>query len=578
LAFAVGAASVAYLHLYRSPQTQASTPDAAPATNLTLDEEQKAYVWEIEHHGNVLSRTDYGFKAIGLALQRADAKGLAAFLAGDFRGDTLGKDRREVKVANRFAKAVRQQPGPGPRQPLDATGFVREMLRYRALFSKPPKVALALMALRPARDREVHGRWQGSCQLRMSGEMGRAHPGEVIVYLRYQIDEPQQENLLKKRWIHEAGIDQVQTAEAPHYLMHEVAAQRGLAVDRLYDNWKKSRSDVKPNTGGVYLCDFNRDGILDMLVTDINGIFLYQGQKDGTFRNVTTAMGLQETWGSDMGSSMVACFVDLDGDGWEDLILGDHIYRNEAGKRFVDYTLLCNLVLPRDAVSIIPADYDRDGKMDLYVTRPGKSRADSYLKDTSGEPEQGNALWRNKGNWRFENVTRQSGTAAGNRSTFSAVWLDANNDGWPDLYVINEFGNGVLLINRGDGTFEEHLLTHRPGDFGTMGVTCGDIDNDGYIDIYCANMYSKAGKRVIGNLRPDTYAPPVMDRLSTLVAGSQLWRNKGGLAFEPVGDVYQVRAVGWAYGAALVDLDNDGYLDLVATAGFVSQDPSEPDG
>ena len=116
------------------------------------------------------------------------------------------------------------------------------------------------------------------------------------------------------------------------------------------------------------------------------------------------------------------------------------------------------------------------------------------------------------------------------------------------------------------------------GDFGSMGVTCGDIDNDGRIDLYLANMYSKAGNRIIGNLRPDTYSPDVMARLRSLVAGSQLYLNRGGNRFEAVGPKYQVSAIGWAYGPALVDLDNDGWLDLYATCGYVSKSRNEPDG
>jgi hypothetical protein len=216
--------------------------------------------------------------------------------------------------------------------------------------------------------------------------------------------------------------------------------------------------------------------------------------------------------------------------------------------------------------------------MDLYVAQPGEGNSKSWLSGMSGKDTGGNQLWRNLGNFRFENVTAQTGTRAGNRSTFTAIWLDANNDGWPDLYVINEFGNGVMLVNQGDGTFKEYQLGKGPNDFGTMGVTCGDIFNDGNIDIYCANMYSKAGRRVVGNVLPNTYPEEILAKMRTFVSGSQLWQNRGGLKFEPVGKKLHVNAVGWAYGPALIDLDNDGWLDLFATCGFVSQSRTEPDG
>src|SRR5262249_19055311 len=197
---------------------------------------------------------------------------------------------------------------------------------------------------------------------------------------------------------------------------------------------------------------------------------------------------------------------------------------------------------------------------DLYVVRHGQGKTDSWIEGRSGNTG-GNQLWRNRGDWRFEDVTAASGTSGDPRSTFTATWFDADNDGLPDLYVPHEFGNGVLLHNQGDGTFREKALREGAGDFGSMGLTCGDIDNDGRIDMYVANMYSKAGNRVIGNLRSDTYAPDIMARLRSLVAGSQLYLNRGDLRFEPVGSKYQVAGIGWAYGPALIDLDNDGWLD-----------------
>ena len=219
-----------------------------------------------------------------------------------------------------------------------------------------------------------------------------------------------------------------------------------------------------------------------------------------------------------------AAIADLDNDGWEDIILGSQILRNEKGREFRPIRTTPGLSLPANASAIV-GDYDRDGLVDLYVTALGQMKVASWIGG-EGESLSGNVLWHNDGNWHFTDVTQSSGTSGGGRSTFSALWLDADSNGWPDLYVINEFGNGVLLVNQSDGTFREHDIVSGPGDFGSMGVASGDYDNDGHIDLYVANMYSKAGNRVIGNLWPGTYPRPLwpsFDRSRQAVNFTATW-------------------------------------------------------
>jgi len=93
-----------------------------------------------------------------------------------------------------------------------------------------------------------------------------------------------------------------------------------------------------------------------------------------------------------------------------------------------------------------------------------------------------------------------------------------------------------------------------------------------------ASMYSKSGNRVIGNLKDDSYDDEVMLKLKRMVAGSQLYRNLGDLKFDPVGKKLDLAGIGWAYAPALTDLDNDGFLDLYATSGFMSRSRDKPDG
>jgi hypothetical protein len=537
-----------------------------------MDEDQRAYLWEIEHHGLVLVKQ--GFKALSEALRCEDGRALTALISPSFEGGMLQKPR-EVRAVNDYVEFTRLEDAGQPPQPLNREQFGDKLLTYRHLFAATPQAQFALMALSPTVRSALDGPWEGTGQLRLWGQTVRGGPGEIVLVLRYRVSQPTAENLAKPGWLQACTITQSQVARSPHFLLREVGLERGIDRRRFHDNWLDGMKGT--TSGGVYLCDYNRDGILDMLVVDLKGCALYKGLPGGKFVDVTVEVGLPWQLLNASAPNLAAAFVDLDGDGWEDLILDKKIYRNEAGKRFVDVTHLSNLQLQGSISGYAIADYDRDGRLDIYVARLGPARASSWLDGKCGG-QGGNLLFHNKGNWQFEEVAATSGTTGGDRSCFSAVWLDANNDGWPDLYVTNEFGNGVLLVNNGNGTFREQGLVHGPCDFGTMGVTAGDIDNDGNIDLYVANMYSKAGARVIGNIAPGTYADDLLATMRSFVGGSQLHRNRGNLQFEQLGRKFQVAGVGWAYGPALVDLDNDGWLDLYATAGFVSQDRTEPDG
>jgi hypothetical protein len=539
-----------------------------------LDQKEREFLWEVEHRGNVLNR--HGFSTFAAALAQADGVKLSRLLAADFRGGFL-KEPRQVSTSRPYTQAVRLEDNGRPPEPLAGGGFVARLLEYRGRFAEPPKVKLALMALGPCSRQDLKGPWKGTGLLRLWGPAASGGPCEIFLNLKYEIDSPTEKRLAKNGWLHTCAVTQVQEARSPRVLMREVAAQRGIHTRRFHDNWTSDMTKIL--TGGVYLCDFDRDGILDMLVTDIRAFTLYKGLPGGKFQDVTAAVGLPTQAPTYDLSELTAAFVDLDGDGWEDLILGSRVYRNMGGKKFVDYTHRTNLRLPPDLLAIAPADFDRDGKMDLYVIGGRRPKDLPWYDDEETDRIKGkHQLWRNKGDWQFEDVTAQSGTSGGNRSSFSVIWLDADNDGWPDLYAISEFGRGLLLVNQHDGTFRPKYLTDGQGDFGTMGVTCGDIDNDGNIDLFMGNMYSKAGNRIFGNLRPGIVSKAMMDHYWNFVKGSQLYLNRGGLRFEPRGKEYQVNAIGWSYGAALVDLDNDGWLDLYATCGFLSLSRNELDG
>jgi len=517
------------------------------------------------------------FQPLADALKQADAARLASLLAGNFQGQ-VPSHPHQMRFRCDVATVERDHDDGQPPLVLGRDQFVARLLKYRRLFGGRPQAKVSLMSLGSEGRPALEGFWRGTCLLRLWGETTAGKPAEVTLTLSFRLPQPDESEYAAGGWLQQCGVRQRQVASGERYLMKEVAEARGLEPGRLHDNWSEHNTTPISVTGGVYLCDYDRDGRLDVFIIDLKGSLFYHGLDGGRFEEVTAQVGLPLRGPSPlMNDAPGAAFADLDGDGWEDLILGKQLYRNLQGRKFQMVSPIdSNLRVPGANAAFAVADYDRDGRIDIYVARTSFSRADSWLVGRGNQAT--NQLWHNEGNWQFRDVTQESGTDGGGRSVFTALWLDLNDDHWPDLYIPNEFGDGLLLINHRDGTFEPSALVDRPCDFGTMGATCGDVDNDGRIDLYAANMYSKAGSRIIGNLPAGAYPEPVLAKMRRFVTGSQLHHNLGNAKFEQLGEKYQVAAVGWSYGPALADLNNDGWLDLFATCGYISQDPSKPDG
>jgi hypothetical protein len=336
---------------------------------------------------------------------------------------------------------------------------------------------------------------------------------------------------------------------------------------------------------GSAVADFDRDGCEDVFLAGSPDAALYRNRCDGTFADVTVERGIPHPYAP---AASGAVFFDYDNDGWPDLFVaavagGNRLFHNRGG-HFEDVTTAAHVPEGPWSSSIAVADYDRDGRLDVYVARMGDHEHSVPKPNYSARNGQPALLLHNRGDGTFEDVARKAGVDARGWD-LAAAWGDFDGDGWPDLYVANEFGNNALYHNRGDGTFDERAAAAGVMDGGAgMGVAWGDYDGDGDLDLFVSNMHANSGWSLF---HPDFPAPipwpykmlahvtdevqrrsdAFVDRLSR---GSTLFRNDGDGTFTDVSDAAGVRDAQWGWAAEFIDYDDDGELDLYAVDGFLS--------
>ncbi|PYQ15634.1 MAG: CRTAC1 family protein [Acidobacteria bacterium] len=334
---------------------------------------------------------------------------------------------------------------------------------------------------------------------------------------------------------------------------------------------------VESMSGGVALFDFDNDGLPDIYFVDSLTVetardpqaarsALYHNLGHGRFEDVTDKAGIGHPgWG------MGVCTADVDGDGWEDLYVtglgGNHLYRNNHDGTFGDVTGRAGLAGGGWSTGCGFADYDRDGKPDLFVSRYvkidlehlpefGKGKTCEYRGiavqcGPRGLPGEGDLLYHNEGNGHFTEVGARAGVSDP-RGYFGlgVAWFDANEDGWPDLYVANDSTPSFLYLNQKDGTFKESAfpmgvaVSEDGAEQGGMGVAVGDYDNSGRFSLFKTNFSEEY---------------------------NDLYHNDGDhftdVSFRSKTAPSSLPYVGW--GTAFLDYDDDGLLDIIAVNGHV---------
>jgi enediyne biosynthesis protein E4 len=267
---------------------------------------------------------------------------------------------------------------------------------------------------------------------------------------------------------------------------------------------------------GCAFLDYDNDGWMDIyLINSGNCDFyhpepalrnaLYKNNRDGTFTDVTLKAGV-----SGNAYGMGVAVGDYDGDGFPDLYVTQYprsiLYHNNGDGTFTDVTAKAGVTSPGWGTSAVWFDYDNDGRLDLFVGRfvdydksknkwcGDRATNDRYYCIPSVYEPAPSRLFHNNGDGTFTDVSKESGIAASLGKAWGAVAADINNDGLMDLFVSNDTVANFLFVNRGHGKFEEDGLLDGVGysAYGRarsgMGVDAADFDQDGWIDLFVANV------------------------------------------------------------------------------------------
>ncbi|MGC2197806.1 MAG: FG-GAP-like repeat-containing protein [Terriglobales bacterium] len=342
---------------------------------------------------------------------------------------------------------------------------------------------------------------------------------------------------------------------------------------------------------GVAVGDIDGDGFDDVYVCQPAGLpnRLYRNRGDGTFEDITEGSGL-----AILENTACALFADFDNDGRQDLVVvrtdGPVLYRNEGAGKFRKQPDAFHFAKPPQGTftGAAVADYDRDGYLDiyfcLYLYYQGADQYEyplPYFDADNGPP---NFLMKNNRDGTFRDVTAQAGLDQNNtRYSFCCGWSDYNRDGWPDLYVVNDFGRKNLYRNNRNGTFIDIAAQAGIEDVGAgMSVCWFDYDNDGAEDLYVANMWTAAGIRIATQQVFQSGAPENIRAFYRKHGmGNSLFRNEAAErshnpAFQNVSGTAGGGMGRWSWSSDAWDFDHDGFPDLYIANGMISG-PSRPD-
>jgi hypothetical protein len=347
------------------------------------------------------------------------------------------------------------------------------------------------------------------------------------------------------------------------------------------------------NGGGVGIADINNDGLVDIYFTANqlpNKLFLNKG--NFRFEDITAKAGVAGTKAWSTGVSM----ADVNGDGFIDIyvcnsgdVKGDNkqneLFINNGDLTFTEKASEYGIADEGFSTHAVFFDYDKDGDLDLYILNNSYRAIGSFnmMKNERDVRNKlgGDKLMRNDGN-RFVDVSEKAGIYGSEIGFGLGVTVgDVNKDGWMDIYVSNDFfERDYLYINNQNGTFREDLTRQMKSISGaSMGADLADINNDGYPDLFVTEMLPRENARIktVTTFENwDRYQYALSNNYYHQFTRNMFQLNNGNNSFSEVGRLTETESTDWSWGALIFDMDNDGLKDLFVSNG-ISQDLTNQD-